>query len=466
MSRESDGRGPGADARARAAEEQQRQALREVEHAILARTPEHDLTPSLDRIAAVCDLLGNPQHAYRVVHLTGTNGKTSTTRMVERLVREHGLRTGRFVSPHLSSVRERISIDGEPLDPQRFVEVYRDVEPYLELVDARSAEQGQPRLSFFEVLVAMAFAAFADAPVDVAVVEVGMGGTWDATNVADGEVAVVTPVAIDHERFLGHDLASIATEKSGIIKPGATAVLAEQDPEAAEVLLHRAGQVGASLALEGRDFGVLDRQVAVGGQQLRLKGVGDTYEEVFLPLFGEHQARNAACALAAAEVLLGARDRGLDPDVVRAAFADVDSPGRLEVVRRSPTIVVDAAHNPAGAQSLADSLGESFAFSRVVGVVAVLADKDAAGILEALQPVLDAVVVTRTLSPRAYPVAELGEIAREFFDDDQVVEMERLDLALDTAVTLAEGAGLPGAGVLATGSITLVAEVRTLFGLT
>ena len=308
--------------------------------------------------------------------------------MVERLLREHGLRTGRFVSPHLNDVRERICLDGVPLTPERFVEVYGEVLPYVELVDQKSAAAGEPRLTFFEVLVAMAYAAFADAPVDVAAVEVGMGGSWDATNVADGSVAVITPIAVDHERFLGRDVATIAAEKAGIIKPGSVAVIAQQPVEAGEVLVGHAAEVGARLALEGRDFGVLSRNVAVGGQQATLQGLGGVYEDLFLPLHGVHQAHNAACALAAAEAFLAGGNGGagvdveqLDVEVVRAALADVDSPGRLEVVRRGPTVLVDAAHNPAGAAVLADAVEEAFGFAHLVGLVAVLADKDAEGIL-------------------------------------------------------------------------------------
>ncbi len=440
----------------------------EVYREILARTPEHDLVPDLDRIRAVVELLGEPQKAFRTVHVTGTNGKSSTTRVVERLLREHGLRTGRFLSPHLSEVRERIAVDGDPLTAERFVEVYEEVAPYLDVVDARSGETGGPRMTFFEVLVAMAYAAFADAPVDVAAVEVGMGGVWDATNVVDAEVAVITPIAVDHQRFLGRDVGSIATEKAGVIKPGAVAVLARQDDaEVAEVLHRRIVEVGATAAREGLEFGVLGRQNAVGGQLLTLQGLGGIYEDVFLPLHGEHQAANAACALAAAEAMLGAgaRTGRLDPGAVRAALADVDSPGRLEVVRRSPTILVDAAHNPAGARVLAAALEDAFAFSRLVGLVGVMADKDAVGILDALQPVLDEVVVTRSASARAMPPEELGEIAEDIFGEDRVHVVDRLYDALDIAVARSEVDLKPGSAVLATGSIPLVGEVRTLLGL-
>ncbi len=439
--------------------------LAEVYREILARAPEHDLVPSLDRVAAVVDLLGDPQSAYAAVHLTGTNGKTSTARMVERLLREHGLRTGRFTSPHLSDVRERISLDGVPLSARRFVEVYDEVSPYLDLVDARGGESGQPRLTFFEVLVAMAYAAFADAPVDAAVVEVGMGGAWDATNVIDARVAVVTPIAVDHQHFLGHDVGDIAAEKAGIITSGAVVVLAEQPrEEAAEVIARRAADVGAVVVREGHDLAVQSRELAIGGQLLTLRGLGGDYEDIFLPLHGAHQAQNAVCALAAVEAFLGGAIPGgrLEPDLVRAAFAAVDSPGRLEVVRRSPTILVDAAHNPAGALALATALEESFAFSRMVGLVGVLADKDASGILDALQEVLDEVVISSSTSSRSMDPDELGELAAEIFGEDRVHVVHRLAEAIDVAVALAEAGARPGAAVLVTGSITIVADVRAL----
>ena len=465
MSRTPSGRGPGTDAARAAADAAASERARAVYREILSRAPEHDLVPSLDRIAAVCELLGDPQHAYGVVHLSGTNGKTSTTRMVERLLREHGLRTGRFTSPHLQDVRERIALDGAPLSPARFVEVHDEVRPYVDVVDARSAAAGQPRMTFFEVLVAMGYAAFADTPVDVAVVEVGMGGSWDATNVADGRVAVLTPIALDHERFLGRDPVEIAGEKAGIIKPGAVAVLGQQQPDVMDVLLRRSVEVGATVAREGIEFGVAARDVAVGGQLLSLQGLHGRYDDVFLPLHGEHQASNAACALAAVEAFLATED-GLDADAVRAGFAEVDSPGRLEVVRRSPTILVDAAHNPAGAEALAEAVREAFQFTRLVGIVAVLEDKDAEGILAALEPVLSDVVVTRTSSPRSFDPNELASIADDVFGDDRVHVADRLDAAIDQATALAESGGPQGSGVLATGSVTTAADVRTLLGLT
>ena len=437
--------------------------LAEVEAQIMGRAPEHDLVPTLDRVAAVMDLLGDPQRSFRVIHLTGTNGKTSTTRMIEALCREHGLRTGRFTSPHLHSMRERIAVDGEPVSADVLVQTWDEVAPIIDLVDARSAADGGPRMTFFEVLVVLAYAVFADAPVDVAVVEVGMGGRWDATNVADGDVAVVTPIDIDHTHFLGSTVEEIATEKAGIVKPGAVLVTAAQDPAVAEILTERVEQVSASRYAADEDFGVVSREVALGGQLLGFRGLAGDYDEVFLPLHGEHQAANAALALVAVEAFLGGGERRLDPDVVRSGFAAVTSPGRLEVVRRSPTILVDAAHNPHGAAALRDALADAFSFARLVGIVAIFADKDAGAMLELLEPALDHVVVTRNSSPRSMNVARLGEIAAGIFGADRVSVVPALPDALEEAVTLAESDGL-GGGVVATGSVVTAADVRLLLG--
>lgn len=439
------------------------QEAERIYHEILARAPEHDFDPTIDRVRRTMDLLGNPQRAYRVVHLTGTNGKTSTSRLVERLLREHGLRTGRFTSPHLSTVRERIAVDGEPLSPEAFVAAWYDVAPYVEMVDARLVEEGQGRLSFFEVLTVMALAAFADAPVDVAVLEVGMGGEWDSTNVADADVAVVTPVALDHERWLGHDLASIARVKAGVVKDGTVLVSAAQPGVVEDVLREAAEAHGSRFVLEGADVEVLERRMAVGGQVLALRGLGGVYTDVYVPLHGEHQAHNALLALVAVEALVKGGG-ALDASVVEAAFSDVDSPGRMELVRSSPAVVVDAAHNPAGAEALVAGLEEAFAFRRLVGVVGILDDKDAEGILSALEPHLAELVVTRSSSARALAVDELGQIAVDVFGEDRVHLVERLDEAVARAVELAEQDDSFGAGVVVTGSITLVAEVRTLLG--
>ncbi|GMA18716.1 hypothetical protein GCM10025862_07370 [Arsenicicoccus piscis] len=287
--------------------------MREIEQAILARNPESDAVPTLERVQEVMTLLGDPQRSYPVVHLTGTNGKTTTTRLIELLLREHGLNTGRFTSPHLHDMRERIVIGGEPISPERFIAAYDDVLPFVEMVDRAWQDRGQPRLSYFEVLVCVAYAAFADAPVDVAVVEVGLGGRWDATNVADGQVSVVTPISIDHTRLLGSTVEQITSEKSGIIKPGAITVSAAQEPVVSDLLVERAAEVGARLAVEDEEFGVVSREVAVGGQLLTLRGLAGDYDDVLLPLFGEHQAHNAALALAAVEAFLGEGSSGSTP---------------------------------------------------------------------------------------------------------------------------------------------------------
>jgi dihydrofolate synthase/folylpolyglutamate synthase len=435
--------------------------LRRVEEALATRWPESEIDPTLDRMRALVDVLGHPERTYPVIHVTGTNGKTSTARMIESLLRTLGLRTGRFTSPHLESYTERISIDGQPVSPERFAELYDEVIPFVELVD-----RDQPiRMSFFEVITAMAYAAFADAPVDVAVVEVGLGGLWDATNVADGLVSVVTPIALDHERYLGYDLESIAGEKAGIIKPGAIAVLANQPLAAAEQLMRHAVEFEATVAREDVDFGLVSREIAVGGQQIELQGLAGRYPEVFVPLHGEHQAHNAATALAAVEAFLGVGPGrpGLDLGSVQEAFSRVTSPGRLEVVRRSPTVVVDAAHNPAGAQVVAAAMDEAFRFQRLVGVVAVMSDKDVRGILEALEVVLDEIVVTQNDSHRAMPAAELAAVAVDVFGVDRVHSQRDLPAALEQAITLAEsGEDITRSGVLVSGSVITAGNARTL----
>ena len=433
----------------------------EVEDALLSRWPESKLEPSLDRIEAFSELLGDPQRSFRVIHLTGTNGKTSTSRMIDTLLRALDLRTGRFTSPHLEKMSERISIDGEQLDDEAFVRAFNDVAPFTHLVDA---DQAHP-LSFFETIVGMAYAAFADAPIDVAVVEVGLGGTWDATNVVDADVAVVLPIAVDHAKYLGETPAVIAQEKAGIIKPGSIVVSAQQTPEVAEVLVRRALEVGATIAREGAEFGVASRVPAVGGQVVSLQGLRATYDEVFLPLYGAHQAQNAAIALAAVEAFAG--DAVLDEDIVRAAFAEVTSPGRLEVIRRSPTIVLDAAHNPHGAEATAAALEDSFSFDPLIGVIGVMADKDYEGLLGAFEPHLAHLICTQNSTPRSMPAAELGRVAREVFGEDRVTVVPSLSDAIDQAVALAEageafGDAFGAGAVLVTGSVVTVGEARAM----
>ncbi|WP_436701216.1 bifunctional tetrahydrofolate synthase/dihydrofolate synthase [Nocardioides sp. BYT-33-1] len=434
----------------------------EAEDALLSRWPETRLEPSLDRIRAFTELLGDPQRAYRSIHLTGTNGKTSTSRMIDALLRSLDLRTGRFTSPHVEKMSERISVDGEPLDDEAFVRAFNDVAPYTHLVDQAEAHP----LSFFETVVGMAYAAFADAPVDVAVVEVGMGGSWDATNVIDADVAVVTPIAVDHAHYLGDTAAEIAREKAGIIKPGATAVLAQQTADVATVLLERIAEVGATVAREGLEFGVVTRAPAVGGQVVTLQGLRGRYDDLFLPLYGAHQAQNAATALAAAEAFVGG-DEPLGDEIVRGAFAEITSPGRLEVVRRSPTIVLDAAHNPHGAEATAAALEDSFQFDPLIGVIGVMGDKDAEGLLAAFEPHLAHVVVTQNSTDRALPADRLAVVAREVYGDDRVTVVPLLADAIDAAAARAEAAGsdaLSSGAVLVTGSVVTVGEARTLLG--
>ncbi|MCC9686036.1 bifunctional tetrahydrofolate synthase/dihydrofolate synthase [Streptomyces althioticus] len=455
---------PQADVPARPADPEVDKALREVEAELATRWGETKLEPSVDRIAALMDVLGEPQRSYPSIHITGTNGKTSTARMIEALLGAFDLRTGRYTSPHVQSVTERISLDGAPVSAERFVETYQDVKPYVEMVDAAQ----EYRLSFFEVLTGMAYAAFADAPVDVAVVEVGMGGTWDATNVIDAGVAVVTPIDLDHTDRLGGSPGEIAGEKAGVIKPQATVVMAQQPVDAAQVLLKKAVELDATVAREGLEFGVLDRQVAVGGQLMTLRGLGGEYTEVFLPLHGAHQAHNAAVALAAVEAFFGVgaqRAEPLDIDTVRRAFASVASPGRMEVVRRSPTVVLDAAHNPAGARAAAAAIGEAFQFSNLVGVVGASGDKNVRELLEAFEPVFAEVVVTQNSSHRAMDADALAAIAVEVFGEERVQVEPRLPDALEAAITLAEEEGeYAGGGVLVTGSVITVGEARLLLG--
>lgn len=425
------------------------------------RWPDARVVPSLERESMLVDMLGSPHRVCPVVHVGGTNGKTSVTRMVDSLIRAMGLRTGRFTSPEFSLI-ERIAVHGEPLSEARFVELYDELSPYVEVVDSKFAQ----RLTAFEVMTAMAFAAFADAPVDAAIVEVGMGGAWDCTNVVDPRVAVLTPIALDHQEYLGDSLESIAAEKVGIIKAESTVIMSAQKPVVETAIIERCSEVAATIARENKEFGVLNRSVAVGGQVLTIQGLSGVYEDLFVPLHGAHQAQNAAVALATVEAFLGAgTERSLEPEVVRAGFALATSPGRLERVRTSPTIVVDAAHNPAGIAATALALGEEFQFRRLVAVVSIFQDKDARTMLEFLEPVIDAIVVTRNSSPRALPAAELGRLASEIFGEDRVWVEALMPDAIDRAVTLAESDtdGDPsGVGVLITGSIATVADARRL----
>lgn len=452
-------------------------ALLQVEYLLDQRWPETKLEPSTARISALLELLGSPQLGYPCIHITGTNGKTSVARMIDSLLTAFHRRTGRATSPHLQSAIERIAIDNEPISPARYVETYCEIEPFVQIIDQRS-EAGElgppgPPMSKFEVVTAMAFAAFADAPVDIAVVEVGMGGRWDATNVVAAPVAVITPIGLDHADYLGDSIGVIAAEKAGIIgaRDGVdtVAVIGRQSPEAMEVLLAQTVRADAAVAREDSEFAVLHRQIAVGGQVLELQGLGGVYSDIFLPLHGEHQAHNAAVALAAVEAFFGAgAQRQLDIDTVRAGFAAARSPGRLERVRSAPTVFVDAAHNPAGATALAQTLTEEFDFTYLVGVVSVMADKDVIGILTALEPAFDEIVLTHNGSPRALDVDSLAFRAEEIFGPERVIRADTMPDAIEIATTLVERSadadGLSGAGIVITGSVVTAGAARTLFG--
>ena len=436
--------------------------VEEIYQQIIARVPEHQVQPTLDRVTETLDILGDPQNSYPSVHITGTNGKTSTTRMIDALLGAFGVRTGRFTSPHLVDVRERITIEGESIFPDEFVRTWEDIAPYIEMVDRAHAETDGTKLSFFEVFTVMAFAAFADHPVDAAVVEVGMGGRWDATNVIDAGVGVIMPIAIDHEKWLGSTIREIAEEKAGIIKPGQIVIVAKQQEEALRVIEERAAQVDAIVRLEGRDYEVLDRQLGVGGQMITVRTPAAVYEDVFVPLFGDYQASNAAAAIAAVEAFMGGR--ALDAKVVEAGMLSATSPGRLQVVRHSPTIIVDAAHNPAGAHTLGESISEAFDFERVVGVYSAMGDKDIEGVLGEVEPYLDSIVITQMPGPRAKPAEEIAQIAREVFGADRVDVQEDILEAIATAVNLGESGdeSAPATGVVVFGSVLLAGEVLRL----
>jgi len=427
-----------------------------IEQALLARWPETRIAPSTERVGALVDILGSPQLTYPTIHVGGTNGKTTTTRMIDSLLFAHGLRTGRFTSPHLETYRERIAINGEPIDPKELIFAFNDISAYLDLMDSKFEHP----ISFFEAVTALAFAAFAEHPVDVGVIEVGMGGEWDATNVIDADVSVIMPIGFDHMEYLGNTLHEIAATKAGIIKEGGFIVLAAQEPEAAKELIRKAAEVGADVVREGIEYSVASRAVAVGGQLLTITGLHETYDEIFLPLHGRHQAANAASALVAVEAFFG--DQPLDIEAVRAGFAAVTSPGRCEVVHRDPTVILDAAHNPHGAKALAQTLSSEFNFDEIVAVVGVFGDKDAEGILRELEPIVDHVIVTQSASTRAMPASDLEKIASTIFGNDRVFEVSALELALDRAVADAiRPLSDDTIGIIVTGSVVTVGEART-----
>jgi dihydrofolate synthase/folylpolyglutamate synthase len=433
---------------------------KEVEDALLSRVPENKIRPRLEPTARLAELLGDPQKSYRVIHVTGTNGKTSTSRFIERLLREHGLRTGRFTSPHLVKLNERMSLDGEPVSDERLYNVWTEIEPIVGLVDAELESAGDSALTFFEILAVLGFAIFADAPVDVLVLEVGMGGEWDSTNVADGDVAVFTPISLDHMDRLGGTIEEIAKTKAGIIKPGSIVLSAEQQPEALKVIAQRAAAVGEKFLSYGKDFGVSAVALNKLGQTVTVKSVAGEYQDLNLPVHGEYQAQNAALAVAAVEAFLGGGTQRIMDDVVRASFADFSSPGRLQIVSREPLTILDAAHNEDGAKSLVKAMKESFGSPYAVAIVSILVEKNARALLELLDDTFIEFIITQSESPRAIPAEELAELAGEIFGADRVHVQANPQWALAEAAKL-----LPatlGNAIVVTGSVTLVGQVLKL----
>ena len=422
------------------------------------RWPEDKIAPSLGRIAALMDLLGSPQKAAPMIHITGTNGKGSTAIVIEALLRAQGLRTGRYSSPHLIDPRERICVDGQPISEEEFDRVWADIEPYVRMVDDQLIDG--VAMTQFEVLTGMAYAEFADAPVDVMVVEVGMGGSWDATNIADATVAVFTPISLDHTEYLGDSLEDIAAEKAGIIKSESHVVLAGQEPSVARVLLERCVELGIPVVREGVDFALLDRQMAVGGQVVRLESAAGPVGDLYLPLYGESMAHNAVLAVAAVEALDGMR--GLDPSVIEDGFNEVVAPARTERVHVSPPIVIDTCHNPAAVASALDTMDEAFAFAPQIGVWGMMADKDVDTVLALLEPRVSMLIVTQATTPRAMPALDLAVHAAQVFGEDRVLVRPDLPDAIDTAVGLADEAGA-GAGIFLAGSAALAGQARALF---
>lgn len=433
-----------------------RSAASAVADALYARIGEAAPHRRLEATRRAVELLGDPQRMYGVIHIAGTNGKTSTARITESLLRAHGLRVGLMTSPHLHRLNERIMIDGEPIADRMLADNWADVEPVLQMVDAELLANSEPALSFYEALTVLTFACFADAPVDVAVIEVGMGGEWDATNVVVADVAVLTPIAMDHAEFLGDTIREIARTKAGIIKPASRVVSAHQSDDAMEEILRATELSEATLRVLGRDFYLMSVEQAVGGQVLSVSGIAGEYRSLTLPLFGEHQADNAAVAIAAVESFLGNGETPLGSEVVEDGILLSSSPGRLQVIDHQPTVIIDAAHNPHGAEALCRALMGSFAFPRLVCVVGILQEKDVIGIIEALDPVVDHFVVTQSQSDRAISVSDLADAVSAIAGPDRVDSRANVESALERAKEIS---GVDG-GVIITGSITLIGEVR------
>ena len=422
---------------------------------LMKRVPENKIRPRLEPTRRAVELLGDPQRSYRVIHITGTNGKTSTTRFIERILREHGLRTGRFTSPHLLKFTERMAIDGEPVSDEVLYGVYVDIEPILEMVDQELAAQSEAPLTFFEALSVLGFAVFADAPVDVLVLEVGMGGAWDSTNVADGDVAVFTPIGLDHMDRLGNTISEIAETKSGIIKPGSLVVSSNQTADALQVLKRVSGEKAEGHFLLGEDFSVEFHEATSTGQRVMISGLAGRYGPYEAPVFGIHQSTNLAVAIAAVEAFLGGGQVPIADDVLRSAVADLSSPGRLQLVRTDPAILLDGAHNPAGAKTLATSLMSEFSEKPLVGLLAVLSDKDVAGVVSELSGCFQNVVATSSSSNRSLDAKALEAIAKDH-SGATTESAPNVISGLERARSIARE--IDGR-VVVTGSISLVGDV-------
>jgi dihydrofolate synthase/folylpolyglutamate synthase len=434
------------------------EVIQVIEATLMKRWPESKIEPSLDRIAALVDALGSPQLSYPTVHIGGTNGKTSTSRMIDALFSELEYRTGRFTSPHLESFLERISIKGEAINPAELIATYNDIALYLDLIDSRS----EVPISYFEALTALAFVAFAEHPVDIGIIEVGMGGDWDATNIVQSAVSVLMPIGLDHTEYLGETIEEIARTKAGIIKPESHVVLAAQEPEVARILLEKVVEKSAIPYREGLEFALMKRDIAVGGQLISVRGVHGEYTDIYLPLHGAHQAANAAVAIATVEAFVGVK---LDEELVRTAFANVSSPGRLEILHRDPTVIVDAAHNPHGAAALADTIRNEFDFESIFCVLGILGEKDVKGVLKALEPVVDRLIVTKSDSPRALPVADLFTEAVQVFGTERVFKEEDLNSAITYAMeqaTLINQVSDGVSAVVITGSVVTAGSARVI----
>ncbi len=431
-------------------------AAERVYEELLTRVGEANPRPRIEPVRRLAELVGSPQLSYPVIQVAGTNGKTSTSRAIESLVRAHGLRTGLFTSPHLVDFTERFQIDGVPVGGKVLADAWDELRLPLEVLDAQLEAEGMGAITFFEALAVLAFTLFADAPVDVAVIEVGMGGEWDATNIADAQVAVFTPIDLDHTAVLGTDIETIARTKAGIVKQGSTVVTAAQDSAALVELVEAAEREDARIFVSARDFDVTEDLLAVGGRQVSLRGLhGHEYDPAFVPLYGAHQAQNVSLAVAAVEAFFGA-ERPLPEEVLDEGLGGLTSPGRLQLIGNEPIVYVDAAHNPHGAEALARAVTESFAFTELALVTGIMADKDAEGVLAALLPITDALFLSPIDSARTLGVEDLYQVAGRFEREGSTEVSESLTEALQAA---REWAGqVDGRAVLVAGSVLLAGE--------